>query len=75
MVQVHSARPIIAEQNIDGAIAVEITQHHALGGAAAGVERSGRWCDVPQPVVQVDPARLSIVADDNVEGTVAVDIA
>ena len=75
VVQIDLARPIIAKQNINGAVAVDVAQHHTRGEVAGRVERDRGSCgEAAQPVVQVDLAWLPIVAEQNVERPVAVEV-
>ena len=41
----------VTEQDVEGSIAVEIAQRHALSSVTAGVERDGRWREGSVPVV------------------------
>ena len=50
---------IVAKNEIERLIAVEVAQRHALGGVAVRVERDGGWGEAAMPVVQVDLAWLA----------------
>ena len=67
--------PVVAEDEVEAPVAVEVSQGRAQGAVAARVDRGDRGGVSAPPVVQIDLARLSRATEHEVEGTVAIQVA